>query len=108
MSFHSTEKEKLFEHMKSVSFKQGEFTLSSGKKSDFYINVKKALIPWALTAIPQQMQKVIALSTRLNIAGVGGLTMGADPLAVALALVGRNYGANYVPFYVRKEPKGHG
>jgi orotate phosphoribosyltransferase len=95
------------------SYREGDFTLSSGQKSSFYIDLKAA----TLSARGAQLIGELSIATLreaglLNFAaGVGGLTLGADPIAtaVSLASLGRAGGEEGIPaFIVRKEPKGHG
>lgn len=90
------------------SYAKKKVILSSGKESDFYIDCKKTV----LTAEGHW------LTGRLLLAGVraefpaaiavGGLTMGADPIASAIATVSFVSGHPLHAFLVRKEPKGHG
>ncbi len=103
-------KEELLEHLKQKSFRQGTFTLSSGKTSDFYINCKKAMDVQGLVLIGSEFARVIRKDyERLPIAGIGGLTMGADPISVATSMhLAHKDGIYIPPFFVRKEPKNHG
>jgi len=96
------------------SVRIGEFTLQSGAKSNFYVDCRQtALHARGATLIgevlhPLLRAKEAELGIRLD--GVGGLTMGADPIALAIAirscLAGDAEPVN--AFCVRKEPKGHG
>jgi len=90
------------------SYAKKKIILSSGKESDFYIDCKKTVLlaegHWLtgrllLNAISQHGSKPT---------GVGGLTMGADPLASAVSLVSHLAGQPLNAFLIRKEPKGHG
>jgi orotate phosphoribosyltransferase len=94
--------------MTELAFARKPVVLSSGKPSDFYIDSKQAVLTaeghflcgqLLLAAIDRDAPQVLA---------VGGLTMGADPLASAVALVSHLAGRPRAAFYVRKEPKGHG
>ncbi len=85
---------------------EGGFTLSSGQKSDVYIDVKK-------TSLSSEGMQLVgyACYQELKLApvdGIGGLTLGADPIAYATAMVSTQYGKPLDVFVVRKEPKGHG
>jgi orotate phosphoribosyltransferase len=94
--------------IRQLSYREGEFTLASGKRSSFYIDLK------ATTLHPEgafQIGEAAVQALRgqpLKIDGVGGLTLGADPLATALSLAARARGLFWPAFIVRKEPKGHG
>ena len=90
------------------SFKKQKVVLSSGKESDFYIDCKKTV----LTAeghllVGRSLFRLIAEKTP-EVKGVGGLTMGADPIASAVSLISQLERHPLDAFYVRKEPKGHG
>ena len=80
----------------------GEVTLTSGRKAQYYVDAKRAiLLPEAFRAVSEL---VAAEAERLGATAVGGTTMGADPIACA-ALAG---GAGVKAFFVRKERKEHG
>jgi orotate phosphoribosyltransferase len=82
----------------------GEVTLSSGQKAAYYIDAKRALLrPPAFRACGEL---VAAAAGELGASAVGGMTMGADPVAcAALAAPG---GDGLAGFFVRKERKEHG
>src|SRR5204862_6639192 len=80
----------------------GEVTLTSGRKAQYYVDAKRAiLLPEAFRALGQL---VAAEAERLGATAVGGTTMGADPTACA-ALAG---GADVKAFFVRKDRNAHG
>jgi len=82
----------------------GEVTLSSGKTAQYYVDAKRALLrPPAFRAAGEL---IAAEATERGAAAVGGMTMGADPLASAA--IGAEGGAGLVAFFVRKERKEHG
>ncbi len=85
-----------------------EFTLASGKKSRYYFNLKKVLYnPEALYIVGKLCYEKIK-SLGLSPTHVGGLTLGADPIAVAIARYSYDVGDPIEAFVVRKKPKGHG
>jgi orotate phosphoribosyltransferase len=92
-----------------LSFQYNEkpvFSLVSGKKSNFYIDCKMTtLYSRSLPLIGELMYDLIR---PLNIRGIGGLTLGADPIAVATALIAGQKGKDLISFVIRKEPKRHG
>ena len=99
---------RLFDLLRELSFERRKVTLASGKESDFYIDCKRT----ALTAeghvligrlLFDRIRRVRPLPR-----GVGGLTLGADPLASAVAFSSFLAGEPIDAFIVRKEPKGHG
>src|SRR3954452_10204803 len=80
----------------------GEVTLTSGATAQYYVDAKRAiLLPDGFTALAEL---VAELAEDVGATAVGGLTMGADPVACA-ALAG---GANVKAFFVRKDSKAHG
>jgi orotate phosphoribosyltransferase len=82
----------------------GEVTLSSGHKASYYVDAKRALLlPAAFRALGEL---VAAEAEERGASAVGGLTMGADPIACA-ALAAAD-GAGLRAFFVRKERKQHG
>jgi orotate phosphoribosyltransferase len=99
---------RLLELLRTLSFERRKVILASGRESDFYIDCKRT----ALTAeghvlvgrlLFDRVRKVQPL-----VRGVGGLTLGADPIASAIALTSFLQGEPVDSFIVRKEPKGHG
>jgi orotate phosphoribosyltransferase len=94
--------------LKELSYERREVTLASGLKSNFYIDCKQAV----LTAeghflVGSLLNRVLAEQAR-DVEAIGGVTMGADPLASAVATLSFISGRPLTAFYVRKEPKGHG
>ncbi|MEL6350606.1 MAG: orotate phosphoribosyltransferase [Cyanobacteria bacterium J06627_28] len=88
-----------------AAYKEGDFTLSSGKKSDYYINGKQA------TLHAQGGLMVARLLLDMLPAGtvaVGGLTLGADPMVSAVSIAGAYENKPVTPLIIRKEAKGHG
>jgi orotate phosphoribosyltransferase len=101
-------KEKLIQILREKSYREGEFTLASGKKSSFYLDVKEtALHPEGAFLIGALTVDLMA-NQGMQPYAVGGLTLGADPLATAVSLAGFAVGWNMPAFIVRKQPKDHG
>ena len=85
----------------------GDFTLTSGKKATYYIDLRKVSLDHRVAPlIGEVMCDLIADIPDVD--AVGGLTMGADPIAAAVLHRGVLRGAGYDAFVVRKEPKDHG
>ncbi|RNE67291.1 orotate phosphoribosyltransferase [Cryobacterium tepidiphilum] len=85
----------------------GDFTLTSGKKATYYVDMRKVSLDHRVAPlIGQVMLDLIADIP--NVSAVGGMTMGADPIASAVLHQGVARGLNYDAFVVRKEPKDHG
>lgn len=101
-------KQELNSLIRKLSYREGDFTLASGKKSSFYIDLKATTLhPEGAYLIGEIAVRVIQESG-LRVDAVGGLTLGADPLATAISLAGRAHGVTWPAFIVRKEPKDHG
>jgi orotate phosphoribosyltransferase len=97
--------------VRKLSYREGDFTLASGKKSKFYVDLKATTLhpegAYLIGECAFERLKSEGLIAQ-GIQGVGGLTLGADPLATALSLAARAHGAIWPAFIVRKEPKDHG
>jgi orotate phosphoribosyltransferase len=97
-------REILLEELREHALVIGEVTLTSGETAEYYVDAKRALLrPLAFRAVGQ----LLAAEAGWRAASaVGGLTMGADPLATAA--IGAPGGEDLVAFLVRKERKEHG
>ena len=100
-------KDRLAQYINELAVQRGEFTLTSGKKASFYIDLRQVSLDHRVAPlIGDVMLEVISEFPEVEL--VGGLTMGADPIASAImhrtVVAGRELDA----FVVRKEPKGHG
>jgi orotate phosphoribosyltransferase len=90
------------------SYREGEFTLSSGQKSTFYIDLKPTILhPEGATHFGSLGVEWI-LKENLHFDGVGGLTLGADPLVMAITLAAFRKGLEIPATMIRKEAKKHG
>jgi orotate phosphoribosyltransferase len=90
------------------SFKKQKVLLSSGKESDFYIDCKKTVLTAEGHYLVGHLFFEAIRARAPEAVGVGGITMGADPLASAVSLISHTEQHPLHAFYVRKEPKGHG
>jgi len=96
-------KDELLELIKRYAYKKGEYTLSSGKSSEHYVNCKPVTLSGrGLTLASLLMLKEVKTSY------VAGLTLGADPLVSGVALVSALDSRLVNGLIVRKEAKGHG
>jgi orotate phosphoribosyltransferase len=110
----SDAKSKLLALLRERSVAHGDFTLASGAKSAYYIDCRlTTLDPQGAWLVGQVMHSLIqseAAARSLKIDAVGGLTMGADPIALSTAMYSfyakdpQAFGS----FVVRKAPKAHG
>ncbi len=84
----------------------GDFTLSSGKKATYYVDMRKLTLDHR--AAPAIGRLVLDVVRDLAVDAVGGLTLGADPIANAVLHASVHTGSPVDAFVVRKEPKDHG
>ena len=96
-------KDELLALLKEYAYKKGEFTLSSGKTSEHYLNCK----PITLTGRGLTLTSLLMLE-HVKTSVVAGLTLGADPLVSGVPMVAAIEERPMDGLIVRKEPKGHG
>jgi orotate phosphoribosyltransferase len=102
------ERQELRDIIRRRSLRIGDFTLSSGKKSSYYLDCRMTTLdPHGALLIGRLILKKIR-SEKIHADAIGGLTMGADPIATAVAVVSALEGSPLPAFIVRKETKGHG
>ena len=103
----STAKQQLIEFIKADAVFHGDFTLTSGKKATYYVDMRRVSLDHRVAPLIGQVM-VDLISDIPDVVAVGGLTMGADPIASAVMHQGVALGKTYDAFVVRKEPKDHG
>ncbi len=102
----SEQKIQLAKLLMELSYIEGEVTLTSGKKSDYYFDCKQtALHPEGGYLIAKLFLDMLKGS---NVNGVGGMTLGADPLVSSVAVVSHLEHCPLPAFIIRKKSKGHG
>ena len=101
-----THKKTLLHLLKERAYKQGHFTLSSGKETEHYINCKPVTLSCEGNAL---LSHLMIQEIEDDAVAVGGLTLGADPLVCGVAQRAYYSGHRHVDaLIVRKNPKGHG
>lgn len=96
---------RLRDHVLTHAVKRGDFTLKSGRKSTWFLDTKQtACRPDGILLVADVALSMIPE----HASAIGGLTMGADPVAFGIAAVGATRGVNLRSFSVRKEAKDHG
>ena len=90
------------------SFRFGDFVLSSGRRSDFYFDGKQVTLEGRGLYLVSRL--ILARCAEVGATGVGGLTLGADPIAAGVAALSGEAGSGAAlrAFIVRKEVKAHG
>ena len=100
-------RQQLIDYISAGAVFHGDFTLTSGKKATYYVDLRKVSLDHRVAPlIGQVMLDLIA--DVADVSAVGGMTMGADPIAAAVLHQGAARGLSYDAFVVRKEPKDHG
>ena len=105
---HERHRARLLELLTRLSYEQREVTLSSGLKSNFYIDCKQTVLGAEGHFLTGTLMCNVIEQRAPQVEAVGGLTMGADPLASAVSTISYLRGRPLQAFYVRKEAKGHG
>jgi orotate phosphoribosyltransferase len=96
----------LFELIRARSFGRGKILLASGRESDYYIDMRPTTVhPAGATCVGEL---IVDALDGLAVDFVGGLEMGAVPVATATAIASHRRGRDIGAFFVRKKPKDHG
>jgi orotate phosphoribosyltransferase len=96
----------LFELIRTRSFGRGRILLASGRESDYYIDMRPTTVhPAGATCVGEVIADVLE---GVPVDFVGGLEMGAVPIATAVAIASHRRGRDIAAFFVRKKPKDHG
>jgi len=99
-------RDKLKEEILSKAVVHGKVILSSGKEADYYVDLRRVTLD--SVAAPLVGEVMLDLTKDLDFDAVGGLTLGADPVATAMMHVAASKGRNLDSFVVRKAEKAHG
>ena len=102
------ERARLLELLTKLAYEKKKVVLASGRESDFYIDTKQATLSAEGHYLVGRLVLAEVRALVPGVQAVGGLTMGADPIASAVSLTSFLAGEPVPAFYVRKEPKGHG
>ena len=101
-----TDREDLLALVKDLAVVHGKVTLSSGREADYYVDLRRVTLSGR--AAPLVGRVLLDLTEDLAYDAVGGLTMGADPVATAMLHAAAARGRVLDAFVVRKEAKAHG
>ena len=109
MTFSSAAKPRLVELIKQLAVVHGKVTLSSGIEADYYVDLRRATLHHeAAPLIGQVVLDMLDADGIKDFDAVGGLTMGADPVATAILHQAAARGRGIDAFVVRKQAKAHG
>lgn len=100
-------RQQLIDYISAGAVFHGDFTLTSGKKATYYVDLRKVSLDHRVAPLIGQVM-IDLIKDVPDVSAVGGLTMGADPIAAAVMHQGAAQGLAYDAFVVRKEPKDHG
>jgi orotate phosphoribosyltransferase len=101
-----TDRAELLAAIKAKAVVRGDFVLSSGQRADFYVDLRQILLNGQLAPLAGRV--MLNLTWDLGYEAVGGLTMGADPVATAMMHAAARRGTPVDAFVVRKTEKQHG
>ena len=99
-------KEELLSHIREKSVINGRVVLSSGVEADYYVDLRRVTLD--AIAAPLIGEVMLELTRDLDYEAVGGLTLGADPIATAMLHTAHKKGRKLDAFVVRKAEKAHG
>jgi orotate phosphoribosyltransferase len=99
-------REELLNEIKNKAVVHGKVILSSGKEADYYVDLRRVTLD--SVAAPLVGEVMLDVTSHLEFDAVGGLTLGADPVATAMLHAARKRGRNLDAFVVRKSEKQHG
>ncbi|MGH8970376.1 MAG: orotate phosphoribosyltransferase [Actinomycetes bacterium] len=109
MSHHdvdSADRAALLQQIKGKAVVHGRVVLSSGREADYYVDLRRVTLD--AEAAPLVGRVMLGLVADLDVDAVGGLTLGADPVAAAMMHAAAAAGRRLDAFVVRKEGKAHG
>jgi orotate phosphoribosyltransferase len=101
-----SDRDELLERIKSDAVVHGKVVLSSGREADYYVDLRRVTL--AANAAPLVGRVMLDLTADWDFDAVGGLTLGADPVAAAMLHAAAAQGRKLDAFVVRKEGKAHG
>ena len=101
-----TDRSELLTAIQAKAVIHGDVVLSSGKRASWYIDLRRVLLDGS--AAPLAGRVMLDVTADLDYDAVGGLTLGADPVAMAMMHVAGAQGRSLDAFVVRKAEKAHG
>jgi orotate phosphoribosyltransferase len=102
----SADRDALLDQVKNKAVVHGKVTLASGKEADYYVDLRRVTLD--AEAAPLIGPQLLDLTADLEYDAVGGLTLGADPVALSMLHAAALKGRKLDAFVVRKAEKAHG
>ncbi|MBA8793365.1 orotate phosphoribosyltransferase [Friedmanniella endophytica] len=96
----------LVEHIRRLGVVHGRVTLASGREADYYVDMRRVTLDGAAAPVVGRVMRELVADWDFD--AVGGLTLGADPVATAMLHAAAATGERLDAFVVRKEQKSHG
>lgn len=100
------DEQRLIEAVKQLAIVRGRVTLASGREADYYVDMRRVTLDGAASPLVGRVMNDLVAD--LDFEAVGGLTLGADPVATAMLHARAAAGGRLDAFVVRKEAKSHG
>ncbi len=101
-----TDRDQLLALVRALAIVHGKVTLSSGREADYYVDLRRVTLSGEAAPLVGRVMR--QLTAELDYDAVGGLTMGADPVAAAMLHAAAAQGIRLDAFVVRKQAKAHG
>jgi len=101
-----TDRTDLIEHIRNLAVVHGRVTLASGKEADYYVDMRRVTLDGAASPVVGRVMNELVAD--LDFDAVGGLTLGADPVATSMLHARAAAGGRLDAFVVRKASKAHG
>ncbi len=101
-----SDRNELIEYVKNLAVVHGRVTLASGKQADYYVDLRRVTLDGAAAPVVGRVMRELVADWDFEAAG--GLTLGADPVAVAMMHAAAAAGERLDAFVVRKSNKAHG
>ena len=101
-----TDRDQLIEHVLALAVVHGRVTLTSGKQADYYVDMRRVTLDGAAAPVVGRVMRELVADWEYD--RVGGMTMGADPVATAMLHAAAGAGERVDAIVVRKQAKAHG
>ena len=101
-----TDREQLLALVRAQAVVHGRVTLSSGREADYYVDLRRVTLSGEAAPLVGRVMRELTVGLQYD--AVGGMTMGADPIAAAMLHAAAAQGLRLDAFVVRKQAKAHG